>query len=346
MARVPTDCSTLRRSLRWAAIRRGGAVDRRIFIACIGCIILATPTLVHSQQKIPRIGFLRTDPPPPGYTEAFERGLQERGYVVGKTVLIDYRFGDGSDAEFSRIADEMVKSKPDVLVAGGGRATRAVSQATNSIPIVMVSATDPAGTVASLSRPGGNVTGTQTMSWDLFGKRLELLKEMLPTLSRVAVLHNLRNPAPVDAWEQAVAAAGRLGVKLQRVLVQDPSQFDEAFAEIEKARVEALVVVQSTLFDRPPYPIAHLAASHKIPTIYGSSVTADDGGLMSYGPSNRESYRHAATFVDKILKGAKPSDLPVERPTKFVLVINLRTAKALGITIPQSLLFRADEVIQ
>jgi putative ABC transport system substrate-binding protein len=156
----------------------------------------------------------------------------------------------------------------------------------------------------------------------------------------------VRNPAPADAWEQANAAAGTLGVKLQQVLVQDPSQFDEAFAEIGRAHVEALVVVQSTLFDRPPYPIARLAASHKIPAIYGSSITADDGGLMSYGPSNRESYRHAATFVDRILKGAKASDLPVERPTKFELVINLRTARALGITIPQSLLLRADEVIQ
>jgi putative ABC transport system substrate-binding protein len=316
----------------------------------MGLSLLCAPvvTVSQSSSKVPRLGFLRTDRPPPGYTEAFEQGLRDRGYVVGKTIVIEYRFGDGSITEVSRLADGLVKSNVDVLVAGGGQATRAARNATSTIPIVMVSATDPGvpGTIASLARPAGNVTGTNTLSWDLFGKRLELLKEIIPNISRVAVLHNSRNPAPVDAWDQALASAAKLGVKLQRIEVQSPSEFDEAFAKIVRESAEALVVVQSTMFDTPPYPIAQLAAAHQIPAIYGSRITETDGGLMSYGPNNRETYRYAATFVDKILKGAKPADLPVERPTKFELAINLRTASKLGLTIPQGLRVRADEVIQ
>ena len=325
-------------------------MDRRIFVACVGLSFLGVPFATDSQQprKIPRLGFLRADPPPPGYTDAFEEGLRDRGYGVGKSILIEYRFGNGSTAEVSRLAEELVKLKVDVIVAGGGQATRAVRNATSAIPIVMVSATDPGGVgiVATLAHPAGNVTGTNTLSWDLFGKRLELLKQVVPAVSRVAVLHNSRNPAPTDAWEQSLAAAAMLGVKLQRVEVQNPSEFDEAFATIMRERAEALIVVQSTMFDTPPYPIAQLAANHKIPAVYGSRITSADGGLMSYGPNNRDTYRHAATFVDKILKGAKPGDLPVERPTKFELVINLRTANKLGLAIPQALLLRADEVIQ
>jgi putative ABC transport system substrate-binding protein len=325
-------------------------VDRRIFVTCVGSSLLGVAFATNSQQpgKIPRLGFLRADPPPPGYTDAFEAGLRDRGYIVGKSILIEYRFGDGSTADVSRLADELVKSKVDLIVAGGGQATRAARNATSTIPIVMVSASDPGGvgTVASLARPAGNVTGTNTLSWDLFGKRLELLKQIVPTISRVAVLHNSRNPAPADAWEQALAAAANLGVKLQRVEVQSPSEFEEAFATIMRERAEELVVVQSTMFDTPPYPIAQLAATHKIPAVYGSRITSADGGLISYGPNNRDTYRYAATFVDKILKGARPGELPVERPTKLELVINLRTANKLSLTIPQALLLRADEVIQ
>jgi putative ABC transport system substrate-binding protein len=325
-------------------------MDRRTFVVRAFGGLLGLSLAARAQQpiKIPRIGFLRADRPPPGYTEAFEQGLRDRGYIVGKNILIEYRFGDGSTAEVSRLADELVKLKVDVLVAGGGQATRAASKATSTIPIVMTSATDPGGlgTVSSLARPGGNVTGTNTLSWDLFGKRLELLRQILPTVARVAVLHNPRNPAPPGAWEESLAAAATLGVALQRVEVQNPAEFEEAFATMVSKRAQALIVVQSTMFDTPPYPISRLAAAHRLPAIYGSRITAADGGLISYGPNNRDTYRYAATFVDKILKGAKPGDLPVERPTKIELVINLRTARELGVPIPQTLLLRADEIIQ
>ena len=324
-------------------------ISRRAFLrAAIGSLF-AVPLASGAQQtKIPRIGFLRTDRPPQAYIDAFEQGLRERGYTPGQSILIEYRFGDGTSAETSRLAREIVNLKVDVIVAGGGRATQVAQSVTTAIPIVMTSATDPGGTgiVASLAHPGGNVTGTKTLSWDLFGKRLELLRQILPKVSRVAVLHNRLNPAPPGAWKEAVAAASTLGVNLQQYDVESPADFDEAFAAMIRGRAEALVVVQSTIFNTPPYRIAQLAASYKLPAVYGSRVTADDGGLMSYGPNNRDSYQYAAVFVDKILKGAKPGDLPVEQPRKFELVINLKTAKALGLTIPQSLLLRADEVIQ
>jgi putative ABC transport system substrate-binding protein len=323
---------------------------RRAFLRTVVGSLLAAPAASGAQQptKVPRVGFLRTDRPPQAYVDAFEQGLRDQGYTPGKNIQIEYRFGDGTTAEVSRLAGELVNLKVDVIVAGGGQATRAARNATSTIPIVMTSASDPggAGFVASLAHPGGNVTGTKTLSWDLFGKRLELLRQILPKVSRVAVLHNRINPAPPGAWKEAFAAAATLGVNLQQVDVQSPTDFDEAFAAMVRGRAEALIVVQSTIFNTPPYRIAQLAASHRLPAVYGSRVTADDGGLMSYGPNNRDSYRYAAVFVDKILKGAKPGDLPVEQPRKFELVINLKTAKALGLTIPQSLLLRADEVIQ
>ena len=323
---------------------------RRVFLHAAVVGLLAAPLVSGAQKstKVSRVGFLRADRPPQSYIDAFELGLRERGYVPDKNILIEYRFGDGTTAEVSRLAGELVKLKVDVIVAGGGQATRAARNATSTIPIVMTSASDPggAGFVASLAHPGGNVTGTKTLSWDLFGKRLELLRQILPKVSRVAVLHNRINPAPPGAWKEALAAAATLGVSLQQIEVQSPTEFDEAFAAMIKGRAEALVVVQSTLFNTPPFRIAQLAASYKLPAVYGSRLTADDGGLMSYGPSSPDAYRYAAVFVDKILEGAKPADLPVEQPRKIELVINMKTAKALGLTIPQALLLRADEVIQ
>jgi putative ABC transport system substrate-binding protein len=324
-------------------------MDRRRFVGRIAGSLLGVAVVAVAQPtKIPRVGFLRTDRPPQAYIDAFELGLRERGYTPSQSILIEYRFGDGTNAETSRLAREIVNLKVDVIVAGGGRATQVAQSVTTTIPIVMTSGTDPGGSgiVASLAHPGGNVTGTKTLSWDLFGKRLELLREILPTVSRVAVLYNRINPAPPDAWKEAFAAAAMLGVNLQQFDVEHPADFDEAFAAMIRARAEALVVVQSTIFNTPPYRIAQLAARHRLPAVYGSRITADNDGLMSYGPDNRDSYRYAAVFVDKILKGAKPGDLPVEQPRKFELVINLKTAKALGITIPQSLLLRADEVIR
>jgi ABC-type uncharacterized transport system substrate-binding protein len=324
-------------------------MDRRTFVARIaGSLLGVALPAVAQPTKIPRVGFLRTDRPPQAYIDAFEQGLRERGYTPGKNILIEYRFADGTTAETSRLAREIVNLKVDVIVAGGGRATQAAQRVTTTIPIAMTSASDPVGTglVASLAHPGGNTTGTSIVSWDLFAKRLELLRQVLPNVSRVAVLINRLNPAPANAWNEALAAATSLGVTLQRIDVQSAADFDEAFATMAKGGAQALIVAQSTIFETSPYRIQQLATSNRIPAIYGLRTSTDAGGLMSYGPSVRDLYGYAAVIVDKILKGAKPADLPVEQPTKYELVINMKTAKALGLTIPQSLLLRADEVIQ
>jgi len=323
-------------------------MDRRSFVGRIAGSLLGVALVAVAQPaKIPRVGFLRTDRPPQTYIDAFEQGLRERGYTPGKNILIEYRLGDGTTAETVRLARELVDLKVDVIVAGGGRATQAAQSVTTTIPIAMTSASDPVGTglVASLAHPGGNTTGTSIVSWDLFAKRLELLRQVLPNVSRVAVLINRHNPAPADAWSEALASAKKLGVTLQRIDVQGAADFDEAFATMARMRAEAFIVAQSTIFETPPYRIQQLAASYRIPGMYGVRTSTDAGGLMSYGPSVRDLYAYAAVFVDKILKGAKPGDLPVEQPRKFELVINMKAAKALGLTIPQSLLLRADEVI-
>jgi len=324
-------------------------MDRRTFVGTIGgSFAVVALAAVAQPTKIPRVGFLRTDPPPQAYIDAFEQGLRQRGYTLGRNVLVEYRFGDGTNASTSHLAREMVNSKVDIIVAGGGRATRIAQEITATIPIVMTSASDPVGTglVVSLARPGGNTTGTSIVSWELFAKRLELLRQVLPNLSRVAVLINRFNPAPANAWNDALTSASKLDMTLQRIDVESAADFDEAFATMAKIRAEALIVVQSTIFETSPYRIQQLATDNRIPAIYGLRTSADAGGLMSYGPNVPDLYRQAAVYVEKILKGAKPADLPVEQPKKFELVINLGTAKALGLTIPQSVLLRADEVIQ
>ncbi|TMH68241.1 MAG: ABC transporter substrate-binding protein [Betaproteobacteria bacterium] len=324
-------------------------MDRRTFVGTIGGSLAGVALAAVGQPtKIPVVGFLRTTRPPQSYIDAFEQGLRERGYTPGKNILIEYRLGNGTNAETSRLASELVDLKVDVIVAGGGLATRAAQSVTTTIPIVMSAASDPVGTglVASLARPGANITGSSIVSWDLFAKRLELLRQVLPNVSRVAVLINRLNLAPANGWNEALAAAATLGVTLQRIDVQSAAEFDDAFATMGKGRAEALIVVQSNIFETAPYRIQQLATSNRIPAMYGLRTSTDAGGLMSYGPSVRDLYAYAAVFVDKILKGAKPADLPVEQPTKFELVINMKTAKALGLTIPQSLLLRADAIIQ
>jgi putative tryptophan/tyrosine transport system substrate-binding protein len=324
-------------------------MNRRTFTAGImGSFLGVTVTAFAQARKIPVVGFVRTDRPPQAYVDAFEQGLRDRGYTPGKTILIEYRFADGTTAETLRLARELVKLNVDVIVAGGGRATQAAQSLTATIPIVMTSASDPVGTglVASLAQPGGNTTGTSIVSWELFAKRLELLRQVLPKVSRVAVLINRLNPAPATGWKDALATAATLGVTLQRIDVQGPAEFDEAFATMSRESAEALIVVQSTIFETSPYRIQQLATRYRIPAIYGLRTSTDAGGLMSYGPNVAALYAYSAVFVDKILKGTKPADLPVEQPRKFELVINLRTAKALGLTIPQAVLLRADEVIE
>jgi putative tryptophan/tyrosine transport system substrate-binding protein len=330
--------------------RRGNSVtERRTFVrGIVGALLGVALTAVAQPAKIPRVGFLRTDLPPQAYVDAFEQGLRDRGYTPGQNILIEYGFGDGSNASTTRLARDMVTSKVDVIVAGGGRATKVAQSITATIPIVMTSASDPVGTglVASLAYPGRNTTGTSIVSWELFAKRLELLRQVLPNASRVAVLVNRFNPAPENAWSDALASAAKLGVTLQRIDVERAADFDEAFATMAKARAEALIVVQSTIFETSPFRIQQLAALNRIPAMYGLRISADAGGLMSYGPNVANAYRQAASYVDKILKGAKPSDLPVEQPTTFELVINVKTARLLGLTIPPSVLLRADMVIQ
>jgi len=325
-------------------------MERRTFIGVLAGGLVAAPLLVRAQPatKTHRIGFLRIDRPPQAYIDTFEQGLRDRGYTPGKNILLEYRFGDGKSADLPRLAGELISLKVDVVVAGGGQATQAAKNATNTIPIVMIDAGDPVGTgfVATLAHAGGNVTGTSVISWDLIGKRIELLRLVLTKVSQIAVLSNSGNPGPPSAWKEALAAAATLGVNLQHIEVRSARDFDEAFAAMIRGRAEALIVVQDAMFDSAPYRIVQLAASNRLPAVYGPRITVDAGGLMSYRPSVRDLYGHAAVFVDEILKGAKPGDLPVEQPAKIELVINLKTAKALGLTIPQSLLLRADEVIQ
>jgi putative ABC transport system substrate-binding protein len=279
--------------------------------------------------------------------EAFRQGLRELGYVEGQNIAIESRWTEGTDDRLPALAADLVRSKVDVIVAETGAATRAAQQATRTIPIVMSLVNDPVGSglVASLARPGGNVTGLTIMSPDLVGKQLELLKEVVPKVSRVALLRHPDNPASAAQLREAEAAAQGLGVRLQTLEARSPQEIDGAFAAMTRERAGALLVIPDTLFWSQRRQIVDLAVKRRLPSIRIGEAYADAGGLMSYGPSYRDLERRAATYVDKILKGANPADLPVAQPTKFELVINLKTAKAIGLAIPQPLLQRADRTI-
>lgn len=290
---------------------------------------------------------MRGEQPPQTYIDAFESRLRRLGYSAGQDVYIEYRFSDTGTAGLTRVAEEFVGSKVDIIVAGGAQATRAARRATGVIPIVMSPATDPVGNgfVANLAQPGGNITGMGLFDWELIGKRVQLLREIIPTVARVAVLFNQNNPAPVGVWEASLAAAASIGIGLRQLAVRTSADFEPTFAKIASERFGALVVVQSPLFDTPPYRIVQLAAAIRLPTVYGLRLLTEAGGLVSYGPNVAELYGQAATFVAKILRGAKPADLPVEQPTKIELVVNLKTSRELGLVIPQSVLLRADDVL-
>jgi len=325
-------------------------MDRRTFLAGTGAVLLAAPLAAEAQQagKVPRIGYIRAEGPPAADIEAFRQGLREHGYVEGKNIVVEYRWADGNEQRLRAIVAELIRVKVDLIVTSAPAATRAAKEAATTIPIVMVLVADPVafGFVASLARPGGNVTGFAFLLPELSGKRLQLLKDAIPGLSRVAVLWNAINSYKAfDLKEvQAVARASRVAV--QTLPVRGPDDFADAFEAAVKSGAGGLI----TLDD--PFTIAHrtrivnLALKYRLPAVYGVRPFADAGGLMTYGPDRVDQNRRAATYVDKILRGAKPADLPVEQPTKFELVINLKTAKALGLTIPQSLLLRADAVIQ
>jgi len=281
------------------------------------------------------------------WLEAFRQGLREFGYVEGQNIAIESRWTEGKDDRLPALAADLVRSKVDVIVAETGAATRAAQQATRTIPIIMSLVNDPVGSglVASLARPGGNVTGLTIMSPDLVGKQLELLKEVVPRVSLVALLRHPDNPASAAQLREAEAAAQALGVRLQTLAARSPEEIDGAFAAMTKERAGALLVIPDALFWNLRRQIAELAVKRRLPSIRMGEGYPEAGGLMSYGPSYVDVERRAATFVDKILKGANPADLPVAQPTKFELVINMKTAKAIGLTIPQPLLQRADQII-
>ena len=323
-------------------------MDRRAFVAAL-LGALAAPVLRAQQVRPPvQLGFLRIVAPLKIYIDALEQGLRDRGYIPGRDVVLQYRFADDREGQLDGLAKELVERKVAIILVAGNQATRAARKATRTIPIVMVVANDPvaSGFVTSLAHPGGNITGTTLLSSTLAGKRLELLKQVLPNVSRVAVLLHKDNPAHAVAWKETLGGAKTLRIDVQPFEVQGAAMFDEAFASMIKGRVEALVVLDDALFGTEQARIASLAAKTRLPAVYAQRGYVDDAGLMSYGPNIVAAYRNAASFVDRILKGAKPGDLPIEQPTKFELVINMKTAKTLGLTIPQSLLLRADELIQ
>jgi putative ABC transport system substrate-binding protein len=298
-------------------------------------------------KKVYRIGFLRQGQPAKDWVEAFQQGLQERGYVDGRNVVVEYRFTDGSLDQLARLAEELVRLKVDVIVTSAAPAALAAKKVTTSVPIVFVSVLDPVGQglVPSLGRPGGNITGLADSGPELAGKRLELLREFVPKLRRVAVLWHLGNPGNLLQLKGAEGAARTLGLQLESVPVKGPSDFDAAFKAVRAA--DGLLIASAPLFTGLHRArVVELAATSRLPAIYGYRQNVEVGGLMSYGANYPDLLRRAGTYVDKILKGAKPADLPVEQPTKFELVVNLGTAKALGLTIPPSLLLRADQVIE
>jgi putative tryptophan/tyrosine transport system substrate-binding protein len=326
---------------------------KRFFSLALGTLLLALCFSAQAQQptKIPRIGYVSGsgDPNNPGPSvEEFRKGLRDLGYIEGKNIRVEYRYAEGVRDRIPSLVAELVRLKPDVLVFHDTSAMLAAKQATKTIPIVMVATQDPVATgiIDSLARPGGNITGLTRLTRELSGKRLELLKEMAPGISRVGLLL-AANATIGNAGEYYEAAARALKIPLQSLAVKGPNpDLEGVFRDAAKARVNALVTATSQLFARYRKPIAALAIQNRWPSMYEQSSYVEAGGLVSYAANEAESFKRAAVYVDKILKGAKPADLPVEQPTKFDFVINLKTAKALNLTIPQSVLFRADRVIK
>jgi putative tryptophan/tyrosine transport system substrate-binding protein len=278
--------------------------------------------------------------------DAFRQQLREFGYIEGSNLIIEYRPADGRSERFAGLAAELVNMKVDVIVARGSLATQAAKNATRTLPVVMANVGEPLQFVASFAHPGGNVTGLSSLTVDIETKRLGLLRELLPGSKRIAVLYNLDNPATTLQWKDLETAAPSMGVKLQLFDVRKPEGLEPAFAAASQQHADGLIVGQDGLFIANRKQVAELAAKYRLPAIYRSMEAVEAGALMAYGANYPDLYRRAAVYVDKIFKGAKPGDLPVEQPTKFELIINLKTAKALGITIPPPLLLRADEVIQ
>jgi len=325
---------------------------KKTILFVLATLILISAHLAEAQQqkKVPRIGFLES-----GGAErtksrlaAFEQGLRELGYVEGKNILIEQRYAAGQFEKLPELAAELARLKVDVILAGGAPAAHAAKEATTTIPIVMGNAADPVGTglVISLARPGGNITGLSDFFAGVITKRLELLKEVVPSASRVAVLLNPANPTNPLQLKMIQDIAPALGVTLLPLEAKKPEDINRAFTTMKKERAGALIVMGDPMFGTYPRRIRELAVKGRLPAIHGGRGAVDAGGLMSYGTNFEDLYRRAATYVDKILKGTKPADIPVEQPTKFELVINLKTAKQIGLTIPPNVLARADKVIK
>jgi ABC-type uncharacterized transport system substrate-binding protein len=328
----------------------GFEMKRREFITLLGGAAAAWPLTARAQQagKTYRIGWLQPGPIPDPWVNGFRQGLQEFNYVEGKNLIIEYRWGDGSFDRLPAMAGELVGLNPDVIISVNTAALLALQKLTTTIPIVMLGTADPVGLglVRSLARPGANITGMSVMAPELSQKRLELLKEVVPNLDRVTVLSNPGNPAVILALQETQAAAQALGLTLHSVDVHEPSEIDLALSAIAREPPGALVLLIDTMIHSQRVPIVAFAVKHRLPTISPFREFAEAGGLMAYGPQLPDLLRRAVGLIDKILRGERPANLPVQQPTKFELAINLKTAKALGLEVPPTLLARADEVIE
>jgi len=327
-------------------------MSKRIICLALSAVLFALSVSAEAQQagKIPRIGYLAASSlsGQSARIEAFRQGLRELGYVEGKNIVIEYRSAEGKLDRLPALAAELVRLKVDIIVTGGPIPTRVAKGATSTIPIVMTQDVDPVGTglVASLARPGGNITGLSTLAPELSGKQLELLKETIPKLSRVAVFGTSTRAGNAQALEEIELAAKAFGVKLQSLDVLDPKDIETAFREARKGRADVVLVLANPVATSQRTQIVDLAAKSRLPAIYYATEFVEDGGLMFYGASYIDLYRRAATFVDKILKGRKPADLPVEQPIKFEFIVNLKAAKQIGLTVPPNVLVRANKVIR
>jgi ABC-type uncharacterized transport system substrate-binding protein len=323
-----------------------------VFALALCALLFALCVSVEAQRptKIPRIGFLAATSVAtiPGRREAFRQGLRELGYVEGKNLIVEYRYAEGQLDHVPALASELVRLKVDIIVSGGSAVTRPVKETTTTVPIVMAQDTDPVGNgfVASLARPGGNITGLSLLAPELSGKQLELLKEIVPKLSRVVGLNNPNEPGYMQLRKETELAAEALKIQIQFLNTRNPKDIETAFREATKNRADAVLVTPMPIVVSQRVQIAALAAKGRLPAMYGQSEYLDAGGLMFYGASITDLFRRAATYVDKILKGTKPADLPVEQPTKFEFIINLNAAKQIGLTIPPNVLARADRVIR
>jgi putative ABC transport system substrate-binding protein len=328
-------------------------VKKKITVLQLCAMLLALSVPVEAQQqlkKLHRIGILLVGSSSfySAWIDVFRQGLKELGYIEGKNIAIEYRYAEGKADRLPALAAELVGLKVEVVFTSSTPSVLAVKKATSTIPIVFVSISDPvaSGLVTSLARPGGNITGLSIVAVELSGKRLELLKEAVPSVTRVAFIWNSANPAQAPQWREAQAAAQALGLQLQSLEVRSANDFDSAFEAALRERAQALVTTPAALLGAHLKRIVEFAAKNRLPTMYGNPQFVDAGGLMSYAPDYTVQYRRAAIYVDKILKGSKPADLPVEQPTKFEFVINLKAAKQIGLTIPPNVLARADRVVR